>query len=284
MYSRVYIEITNTCNKNCSFCHKTTRAPRQMSLGEFARVVGNLHGITEYLYFHLLGEPLTHPYLPTFIEYANASGFKVAITTNGTLLPKLGDALIACGTYKVNISLHSFEGEDAEEHKRYINDCLDFADRASRAGVLCVLRLWNRLPEGDTDKSSVDSANALTHRIMLDRFGDDWTYGARGARIRERLHVEYADRFEWPDMANEDMGERVFCHGLGDHFGVLCDGSVVPCCLDAQGDMALGNIFKKDVRDILSSPRASAIKSGFASKHAAEELCRRCPYARRFKI
>ena len=92
MYSRAYVEIINTCNMNCSFCHGTNRENRAMSLGEFARVVGNLRGVTEYLYLHVLGEPLTHPMLPTFIEYATKSGFKVAITTNGTLLPKLGKA------------------------------------------------------------------------------------------------------------------------------------------------------------------------------------------------
>ena len=282
MYSRAYVEIINTCNMHCSFCHGTSREARMMSLGEFARVVGNLRGVTEYLYLHVLGEPLTHPMLPTFIEYATKSGFKVAITTNGTLLPHLGDALIASGVYKVNISLHSFERYGSGEAQRnYISSCIDFADKASKRGVLCVLRLWNKVSKEDSDEEKL---NEYTLELLRDYFGNEWTFGARGARIRDKLHLEYGERFEWPDSDNEFLGERVFCHGLSDHFGILCDGTVIPCCLDADGAISLGNIFEKDIRSILDSERARNIKDGFSKKLAVEELCCRCPYARRFKI
>ena len=277
MYSRAYVEITNICNMSCSFCHGTKRKKEQMSLGEFARIVGNLRGVTEYLYLHVLGEPLTHPMLPTFIEYASACGFKVAITTNGTLLDKRGDDLIKAGVYKINVSLHSFEAADEAKQEEYVRSCVSFADKASKAGVLTVLRLWNRTSE-------CEILNDKTVETIREQLGDGWTFGARGARIRDKLHLEYGDRFEWPDICGEDLGDKVFCHGLGDHFGILVDGSVVPCCLDAEGDMVLGNIFKEDIRAILSSERALSIKAGFENKKGVEELCRKCKYARRFKI
>ena len=279
MYSRVYVEITNICNMSCSFCHGSKREKRSMTLGEFARVVGNLKGMTEYLYLHVLGEPLTHPMLPTFIEYANACGFKVAITTNGTLLKDRGEALILTKAYKVNISLHSFEKEDTERQTEYVRECIDFADRASAAGVLTVLRLWNLDADG-----SASVRNEKTLELLHERFGEGWTLGPRGARIRDKLHLEYGERFEWPDVNADELGDDVFCHGLGDHFAILVDGSVVPCCLDAEGDMTLGNIFESDIRTILSSERAENIRNGFKRKKAAEELCRKCAYARRFKI
>ena len=282
MYSRVYVEITNTCNMHCSFCHGTSRQSKSMTLGEFARIIGNLKGITEYLYLHVLGEPLTHPMLPTFIEYATKSGFKVAITTNGTLLDKLGDALILCKTYKVNISLHSFEKFSApEKHKAYIKSCLEFADKASQSGILCVLRLWNREENQNEDQKAL---NDITLQLIKERFSNEWAFGTRGARIRNKLHLEYGDRFEWPDSNRELLGDKVFCHGLSDHFGILSDGTVIPCCLDADGAISLGNIFESDIRSILSSERAIAIKQGFSEKKAVEDLCKRCPYARRFKL
>ena len=284
MYSRVYVEITNKCNMNCSFCHGTKRPSGQMTLGQFARVVGNLKGVTEYLYLHVLGEPLTHPMLPTFIEYAKSCGYKVAITTNGTLLEKLGDKLIAAGVYKVNVSLHSFERGDADKQKKYVESCADFADKASRAGVLTVLRLWNGTETGAEDADTVSDRNDVTLNVLHSKFEGEWSFGVRGARIRDKLHLEHGQRFDWPDMAAENMGDKVFCHGLGDHFAILCDGSVVPCCLDAEGDMTLGNIFETDIRAILASPRAVAIAEGFQKKTACEELCKRCGYARRFKI
>ena len=67
MYSRVYVEITNHCNMRCSFCHGHSRAPRQMTREEYAHILQQLQGKTEYIYHHLMGEPLVHPLLPEFI-------------------------------------------------------------------------------------------------------------------------------------------------------------------------------------------------------------------------
>ena len=136
MYSRVYVEITNLCNRNCSFCPGTVRAPRMMTAEEFRTVAEKLVGTTKYLYYHLMGEPLTHPALPEMIGIATDLGFKSAITTNGTLLPSRGQALIDAGVYKVNISVHSFEDGAEKDYVNYISGCLDFAAKAAEAGTL----------------------------------------------------------------------------------------------------------------------------------------------------
>ena len=283
MYSRAYIEITTICNRSCSFCPGTTRPLRRMSLSEFDTVTDRLRGVTEYLYYHVMGEPLTHPDLPDFIRLAKEKGFKSAITTNGTLLSKRGPELIEAGIYKVNISVHSFEnGEDAGAHGAYLDGILDFAQNASEHDVLTVLRLWNLDGHGE----ALGGNNPRTLDYLRDRFPDTvntpWKFSARGARIRPKLHLEYGDRFEWPDMQAEDRGDGVFCYGLKDHFAILCDGSVVPCCLDREGAVTLGNIFDAPAEAILASPRAIAMREGFQRRHATEELCRKCGYARRF--
>ena len=276
MYSRVYVEITDICNRNCSFCPGTKRAPRRMSEAEFRIIAEKLKSVTKYLYFHVMGEPLTHPLLTDFIRIANENGYRPAITTNGTLLSKRGREIVEAGIYKVNISVHSFESGAREDYLRYIGDCLDFADYASSHGVLTVLRLWN---QGYDEGRNVD-----TVALLRERFPNEWSFGTRGARIRDKLHLEYGERFEWPDMEACDRGDSVFCYGLKDHFGILCDGRVVPCCLDREGAVTLGNIFDEGVtaEAILSSPRAVAMRKGFTERRATEELCRKCGYARRF--
>lgn len=276
MYSRVYVEITDICNRNCSFCPGTKRPLRRMTEAEFRIVAEKLKSVTKYLYFHVMGEPLTHPLLTDFIRIARENGYRPAITTNGTLLSRCGKAIVEAGIYKVNISVHSFEDGSREDYLRYIGDCLDFADYASSRGVLTVLRLWNR---GCDEGRNIDTV-ALMHR----RFPEEWTEGKRGARIRDKLHLEYGERFEWPDMEACDRGNEVFCYGLKDHFGILCDGRVIPCCLDREGAVTLGNIFDPGVtaQEILSSPRALAMREGFTRRRATEELCRKCGYARRF--
>ena len=274
-FSRVYVEITNICNMSCSFCHGTKREKRRITVDEFSHILDELCGVTEYIYLHVMGEPLGHPEIDRLIALGKARGFKMAITTNGTLLPTRGDLLLKEPPYKVNISLHSFEKSDTYAMFRYLEGCFDFADEASEAGVLTVLRLWNRGYDEGRNINMLEQAKA--------KFPDgEWKFSERGARIRHKLHVEYGERFDWPDMNAPDMGEDVFCYGLGDHFGVLCDGTVVPCCLDCEGDIPLGNIFEEDIQDILSSDRATAMKEGFSRRHATEHLCRRCGYARRF--
>ncbi len=275
MYSRVYVEITTICNRKCTFCPGTKRELRRMSMEEFVQITEKLKGVTKYLYLHVMGEPLTHPLLTEFIRYATEQGFRVAVTTNGTLLSKRGHELLESGIYKVNISIHSFEEGTDEAYHQYISDCIRFADEASQAGILTVFRLWNR---------GFDAGRNINTLAMLQEYfsEEEWVEGSRGARIRSKLHLEYGERFEWPDMEKEDRGNEVYCYGLKDHFAVLCDGRVIPCCLDREGEITLGNLLTQTPEEILSSPRTVCMKQGFQNRRATEELCRKCGYARRF--
>lgn len=245
-----------------------------MTEDEFRKTAEILQGKTQYLYYHVMGEPLTHPLLCDFIGIANEMGYKSCITTNGSLLEKKGDELIASGVYKVNISVHSFEDGNKEEHIKYIDSCIRFADKASKNGVLTVFRLWNNGHDG--------GLNDDTLSLMQEKLKGEWKKGTRGYRIRHKLHLEYGERFDWPDMGAENGGKNVFCYGLKDHFGILCDGTVIPCCLDHEGDIDLGNIFEMPLDEILSGNRAVSIKEGFQNRCAVEELCQKCGYARRF--
>lgn len=273
-YSRVYVEITNLCNRNCSFCPGTVRPGKMMTVSEFETVARKLVGVTGYLYYHLMGEPLTHPQLPQMLGIADDLGFKSQITTNGVLLPQRGQALIDAGVHKVNISIHSFEEGTNQDYIDYIRGCLDFADRASQAGIIVVLRLWNQGYDQGRNISTLD--------LLREKFPWDWREEPKGIRIQHKLFLEHGDRFDWPDLGAEDGGDAVFCYGLRDHFGVLSDGTVVPCCLDHNGDIHLGNLYESSVEEILDSPRARAMREGFSCRKATEELCRKCGYARRF--
>ena len=274
MYSRVYVEITNICNMNCSFCHGHSRPLRQMTEEEYDHILKQLTGKTQYIYHHLMGEPLVHPELPRFIEMACQAGFRPMLTTNGTLLDRRGDGLLIPGLHKVNISLHSFEGAQQEDHQRYLRKIAEFAEKANRLGILISLRLWNK----GFDEGRNDTALETLKEILPGQ----WTENTRGYRIRDRLFLEWGERFDWPDQNAPDNGNRVYCHGLQDHFGILCDGTVVPCCLDSDGVINLGNVFREELSDILASPRAKAIVEGFRQRKAPEDLCRRCGYARKF--
>ena len=273
MYSRAYVEITNICNMNCSFCHGHSRPPRQMTEAEYTRVLQQLQGKTQYIYHHLMGEPLVHPLLPRFIQLARDAGFRPMLTTNGTLLERCGDALLIKGLHKVNISLHSFEGLQNISQAQYICKVAAFAQKAIENGTIISLRLWNNgFDEG---------RNNTTLSLLREHLPGQWAENSRGYRIRDGLFLEWGDRFVWPDLNAPDYGQTVFCYGLRDHFGILCDGTVVPCCLDSEGAIPLGNVFREELSDILSTQRAQAIAEGFRCRRAVEELCQRCGYAQK---
>ena len=274
MYNKVYIEITNICNMKCSFCHGHKREKRQMSLDEFTIVLDKVKGHTEYIYYHLMGEPLTHSKLPEFIKTAGARGFKSIITTNGTLLNKRKTELLNAGLHKVNISLHSFENGTDDTHKRYVNETADFAKEAAEKGTIVVFRLWN--------KGCDEGKNDISMQLLKENISGEWKENTRGIKIRDKIYLEWGERFEWPDINAEVKGNKFFCYGLKDQFGILCDGTVVPCCLDSDGVIRLGNIFGENIEDILSCERAKNIVDGFRCGKASEELCKKCGYAQRF--
>ena len=245
-----------------------------MTADEFSHILSELSSVTEYVYYHLMGEPLTHPDLPEFMRMAADRGFKSVITTNGTLLKKRGAELIESGLHKVSISVHSFEEGSEEDFEKYLSDISDFALQASEKGVIVVFRLWN--------KGCDNGRNDIIVEFLKNRIRGDWKENSRGLRIREKMFLEWGDRFGWPDKDAPVQSDDVFCYGLRDHFGILCDGTVVPCCLDSDGVIKLGNIYRENINDILESERAKAMVKGFDCRKATEDLCRRCAYAQRF--
>ena len=274
-FNKVYLEISNLCNLRCAFCPGTKRRPHRMTEEEFSALLPKIRPFSDYLYFHLMGEPLCHPLLSRFLELAGQAGFKVILTTNGTLLSKMHDILLnAPALHKVNISLHAFEANDlAVPFSEYLRGCFAFG-KAAEGKCIISYRLWNN--------GGADELNGQILDTMAQFFPRPWAEERRGPRLGQKIYLEYGDKFDWPDLSAADNGERVFCYGLRDQIGVLCDGTVVPCCLDHEGDLALGNLHETTMDAILDTPRAKAIYEGFRKGTAAEELCRRCGYATRF--
>ena len=275
-FRKVYLEISNKCNLSCAFCPGTARKKGAMTEETFRHALLSLQPYTDYLYFHLLGEPLCHPKLPEFLAMASELGFRVILTTNGTLLPERQPLLLeAPALYKVNISLHAFEANDLRvPFADYLSGCTAFG-QAAMGKKLVVYRLWNN---GGADRRNKEILDAL-HRA----FPAPWIPGRRGTAMADRIFLEPGDKFDWPDLSAPERPGPYFCYGLRDQLGVLWDGTVVPCCLDHEGDIPLGNLFREDLGAILDSPRAKAIYDGFSKNQASEPLCRRCGYAERFR-
>lgn len=278
MLKKAYLEITDVCNLDCSFCHKTSRRKGFIRVEDFRIAADKLRAVTEYLYLHLMGEPLLHPELAAILGVCGELGFKTVITTNGVLLKEKKDVLLSSpAVYKVSVSLHAFEANGEARLPfsltQYVSEVCSFADEAAKRGILVSLRLWNN--------GGKNAKNEEILSVIDGFFPGEHKKNRRGVTLREHIFLEYGDKFDWPDTGADERNVR-FCMGLRDQVGVLFDGTVVPCCLDADGNIPLGNIFTESIEAILSSPRAKAIYDGFTNGRPPEELCRRCGYAERF--
>lgn len=270
MIDRCYIEITNTCNLDCHFCPKHQRKRRQLSAEEFDLLTDKVRGKVCFLYFHLMGEPLLHPLLPQFITMAREKGFKTVLTSNGTLLHRAMNLLDTL-PHKVQLSLHSHESNARGELSSYMEEVMNFATQAAAKGTCIVLRLWNQ--------GGMDKENELVMDYIAEYVPRPWKERPDGFRLCDNLYLEFDRKFEWPSANASSAKREVFCKALLKQIGVLSDGSLVPCCLDHNGDVVLGNLFHQSLEEILSSPRAQAMIEGFQHHTATEALCQNCESA-----
>lgn len=257
-FKRIYIEITNICNLNCSFCQETKRAPRFMSIEEFRHVLKEISAYTHYIYLHVKGEPLLHPDFKGILSSCQEYGITVNVTTNGTLIRQTLPALLEFPVHQINISMHSADDNDCIDIRSYIENLFEACNiLLEKTETEISLRLWNMQKEPSL-------------------------FGKRNCTIKRHLYINVQQPFVWPELTHDYYNERGFCQGLRSHIAILCDGSVIPCCLDGNGMMALGNIFETPLKEILSSKRSLAFMDGFHNKRAVEPLCKHCSFKERF--
>ena len=215
-FKRIYIEITSSCNLKCSFCQETKRPAHFMPIEDFGHILDEIRPYTNYIYLHVKGEPLLHPQLADILSLCRDCGITVNLTTNGTLIRQRLDTLIKYPVHQINVSMHSADDNDCIDI--YINDlfysCETLLDKTDTE---ISLRLWNTKNE-------------------------PFLFGERNCTIKRHLYVNVQSPFEWPELNGSYYNERGFCQGIRTHIAILSDGTVVPCCLDGNGVMALGNI------------------------------------------
>lgn len=286
-FKRIYVEITNVCNLSCSFCPKTKRTPQFMTYSEFSHILDQISPYTDYIYLHIKGEPLLHPDLEEFLNLCYKKNMNVNITSNGTLFNKAWNAIKDSPALRqINISLHSFSANDSTNFIEYIKTIIEKVKYLSEnTSVISSMRLWNF----NKDESFLDgrirnlqileyleSAFELESPILVEDLKE------HGIKIKNRIYLNGATEFEWPALDSSYYEPSGYCYGLKSQIGILVDGTIVPCCLDGEGVINLGNIREESFHQIINSSRILGIIKGFENRQAIEDLCRHCSYKSRF--
>ncbi|MGE7920754.1 radical SAM/SPASM domain-containing protein [Viridibacillus sp. NPDC093762] len=286
-FKKVYVEITSVCNLACSFCPPTSRKANIIKLDAFNNILDQIRPHTKYIYLHVKGEPLLHNKIDQLLDAAHAKGFKVNITTNGTLIKKNREKLLGKPALRqINFSLHSFDGhEGSENREKYLGDILEFVRDAAEHNIIISYRLWNLQKDQVTDlekRRNRETLDILEQEYNLDFKIEEKVQPGKGVKITNRVYLNQDHEFQWPSLqAPEDEGKG-FCHALRSQAAILVDGTVVPCCLDGEGVINLGNINNTPFSEIVESERANNLFDGFTRREAVEELCRKCGFRQKF--
>ncbi len=264
-YKKIYIEITNRCNLNCSFCNRTTKPPRTMSVQEFEIILQKIKDATDYIYLHVQGEPLLHPNLKELLEICNKYQKKVNIVTNGTLIKKATFLKDSPALRQVVFSLHSYKGNHLKE---YIYPIFSATEALLQNDKIVSYRFWNE----DLENQNEEIFESIKDYYHLDHLSFPCQ------KIKNNLYLNQGTSFTWPDINRDFYEEKGSCYGTRTHIAVLSDGTVVPCCLDKDGILALGNLFETDLKSIQQSKTYQKIFQGFQQNKKQELLCQHCDF------
>ena len=273
-FSKIYVEITNKCNLSCSFCSMDSLPKREMTIEEFRLVIEKIKKYTDNIYLHVKGEPLLHSKLGEILAICNNNDIKVSITTNGTLLEKKKDLLLNYNIKQINVSLHS-ENNENDYFDKVFNTC----DMLSKK-ITIIYRIWT-LPSLDLDKISTTIVDKINSHYKLSSNIVNKIKKEKNIKIGNNMYVDKDYEFVWPKIDDNkcDIGT---CLGTKSHIAILSNGTVVPCCLDSNGIINLGNIFKDNLDSILNSNLFKMINDGFKHNKITCELCKSCNFRKRF--
>ena len=264
MYKKIYIEVTNNCNLKCDFCIKNTRKIEYLEIEKFKKILNKINGYTDYLYFHILGEPLMHPEINELINIASQK-FKINITTNGYLIDRIKNNK---NIRQLNISLHSYNEKYGVSLDEYLNKIFETVDELKKYTYIS-FRCWVKNKYNDEILKKINK-----------KYGTNLTFETikNNTTISNNIFISKINEFVWPDLNNERKNKCGKCYALKDHIGILVDGTIVPCCLDTKGIIKLGNIYDNELNEIIESNRYKNMLLGFKKNQRIEELCQKCNF------
>ena len=268
---------------SCSFCSGTKRVLGNMSVQNFRHIASQLAPLGVQIYLHVLGEPLMHENLSSILDIGSEYNLPVNITTNGTIIRENADILLSHeGVRKVNISVHSLEGASVDQSESYLSDIAKFGIKCAEKGRPIVnYRMWSGDVSGDVGDNDTNALQYIINAFGTER-EEDYNRGFLSIKLAQQVYICYDKKFEWPCVDHEVVSQFGKCLGGRDMLAILVDGTVVPCCLDSEGVINLGNIFNQSLTDIMASERYEKLVAGFKGKAISEELCKRCSFRSRF--
>jgi len=275
----VGIEPTNNCNLDCVFCprQEMTRQIGDMNQELFERIADDLAGKAEFIWLQDYGEPFLNKNIFNLIRIANDRGLRTGISTNGTVMTdRVVDGIFESG---LDYIIFAFDGATKETYEK-VRLGANF-DHVS-ANIRRFLRRKNEL--GARIFTVVQCICMEQTRAEIKAFVRLWRVrGVNGIRIRQ---LTYSGTTESPGRHGSngdavgrfrnDPGRRP-CYWLWSNPHIKQDGTVVPCCQDVNGDLAIGNVKDESLGSIWNGEKMQRLRQMHIDGRQAEiPLCKSC--------
>ncbi|WP_187903086.1 radical SAM/SPASM domain-containing protein [Helicobacter pylori] len=277
LFKKIYIELSDICGLQCSFCPNPKNIRGVMPLELFEKICKEAAPLTPIITFHVLGDPCKLKNLNHYLNAAKRFSLKVDLVTSGAYLRDF-ETLLQDTIYQISISLDAgLDNHNKLNQHRYIQKILEFCRYKCEKNSEVFLNL--RIQDSTLEK----------HQNLIKPFLESFecvsleTLKSQGRiRLFKKSFLNIQKTFKWPDLnAPNPLNQKSkipYCYGLIKQIAILSNGVVVPCCMDTQAHINLGDLNHTPLKDILNSQKAMAIKTHFLKGEALEPLCKNCSY------
>ncbi len=270
--------------------------------------------ITEKVTFHVMGEPLLHPHFFRILDHALDRGLRVGLTTNGALLkPRTIEALTARDLHQIDVSVQNPDEEsfrstrgthmDFHTYQERILELLAAFSVKTHPPIFKIRMMTTRFAGKMRDYPGVPNfmgtGNALRSTVLkwsemiYDRLRLDGNlkkklasrvkkigiYGWNVIEISPGIFIETYVLTNWANAFSKHeiiQAEHGYCFGMKDHFAILCNGDVVLCCIDYDGQTTVGNLKGSSLEDVLGGAALEPIVKGFKAGRLVHPYCKHC--------
>lgn len=274
------IETTSVCNLKCVMCpyKDMTRPHEMMDVDLFRKIIDEVYPYQGFIWLHNLGEPLAHPRFAELIRYVKSKGLPCGISTNATLLDeRRSEELLASGLDKIilcmdGVTVETFEhlraGASFEKVTDNIEGFLRRKRRTGKARPQSIVQLIFMKETEDQVEEFRRRWTLLADRVYVKPFS---TWAEQVDRITDLSESRH--RYD-PQHSTSEV--RHPCGYLWRNLVVTANGDVIPCCVDYDARMVMGNVGEHTLEEIWHGERFRAVRADHLAGRYLEtcETCR----------
>ncbi len=233
-----------------------------MPLELFEKVCKEVASLTPIITLHVLGDPCKLKNLNHYLSAARRFSLKVDLVTSGVYWHDF-ETLLQDVIYQISISLDAgLDNHNKLNQHRYIQKILEFCRYKFEKNSEVFLNL--RIQDGTLEKHQ----NLI--KPFLESFECVSLEGLKSqgrARLFKKSFLNIQKTFKWPNLnAPNPLNQKSkipYCYGLIKQIAILSNGVVVPCCMDTQAHISLGDLNHTPLKDILKSQKSYGYQNPF---------------------